>query len=360
MAESLNSCDQCSRRKIRCSRIIPTCEQCLKVNRQCTYSLNRPVGRPRHHRSISASKKSTKASTAAPQRSELIPILPLGMPPGSGLYKENGQSREQNCYSPEAPTESNDMNNNVTDLDLLPPIFDDVQHLEQNPDHKSSDTYTSMLSPYEALDFFSSVSNTVSQNVTPPSSIFKVSTDSQVPGLGCEIGPQTHNFTRYRSPSPESPPASCECLDRVTSCVCEQLRLGSRYRTKDSASWNACVAKCLSAVRESNRVLCIMLTCDQPHRDADMAVAMSLFLYIKDLLLNEFKFDGDEQDLTCERPALADELRRMRIAFLKVVNMWDLSLPLAHLFRGEGEIEVCLRRQLQLLREQIQAVIPSG
>lgn len=42
-----NACDQCHRRKLRCSRHEPTCERCQKQQHVCTYSLSRPVGRPR-------------------------------------------------------------------------------------------------------------------------------------------------------------------------------------------------------------------------------------------------------------------------------------------------------------------------
>ncbi|KAL3417344.1 hypothetical protein PVAG01_11344 [Phlyctema vagabunda] len=42
-----NACDQCHRRKLRCSRHEPACDGCQKQQRLCTYSLSRPVGRPR-------------------------------------------------------------------------------------------------------------------------------------------------------------------------------------------------------------------------------------------------------------------------------------------------------------------------
>ncbi|KAK6849301.1 hypothetical protein PG995_013134 [Apiospora arundinis] len=43
----VNVCDQCYRRKLGCSRAKPTCDRCQHAGRQCTYSLNRPAGRPR-------------------------------------------------------------------------------------------------------------------------------------------------------------------------------------------------------------------------------------------------------------------------------------------------------------------------
>lgn len=42
-----NVCDQCYRRKLSCSRGIPLCERCQQSGQQCTYSVIRPVGRPK-------------------------------------------------------------------------------------------------------------------------------------------------------------------------------------------------------------------------------------------------------------------------------------------------------------------------
>ncbi|KAF6821710.1 hypothetical protein CMUS01_11368 [Colletotrichum musicola] len=42
-----SACDQCHRRKLRCSRQKPACERFHFSSLQCTYSLSRPVGRPK-------------------------------------------------------------------------------------------------------------------------------------------------------------------------------------------------------------------------------------------------------------------------------------------------------------------------
>ncbi|KAK8122638.1 hypothetical protein PG984_011308 [Apiospora sp. TS-2023a] len=47
----VNVCDQCYRRKLGCSRAKPACDRCHQAGRQCTYSLNRPAGRPRRSNS---------------------------------------------------------------------------------------------------------------------------------------------------------------------------------------------------------------------------------------------------------------------------------------------------------------------
>jgi len=44
---STNACDQCSRRKIACSKEVPRCQRCADDGRMCTYSVHRSVGRPR-------------------------------------------------------------------------------------------------------------------------------------------------------------------------------------------------------------------------------------------------------------------------------------------------------------------------
>ncbi|EJT75581.1 hypothetical protein GGTG_05514 [Gaeumannomyces tritici R3-111a-1] len=55
--QQVSACDQCHRRKLRCSREKPACGRCHFSGRQCTYSLSRPAGRPR--RSLSGKPESS-------------------------------------------------------------------------------------------------------------------------------------------------------------------------------------------------------------------------------------------------------------------------------------------------------------
>ncbi|KAE8155342.1 hypothetical protein BDV25DRAFT_942 [Aspergillus avenaceus] len=54
------SCDLCRAKKVRCSGEYPTCSRCLTSRRQCVYSLQMPMGRPKMQRTMAKPPRSRR------------------------------------------------------------------------------------------------------------------------------------------------------------------------------------------------------------------------------------------------------------------------------------------------------------
>ncbi|KAM0418610.1 hypothetical protein ACHAPT_012413 [Fusarium lateritium] len=64
--KSLNACDPCRQRKIKCSGDQPTCRHCGRLGLQCVYSQAKRIGRPRRRPSTTVTPPSRSGNTGSP------------------------------------------------------------------------------------------------------------------------------------------------------------------------------------------------------------------------------------------------------------------------------------------------------
>lgn len=90
--QQTSACDQCHRRKLRCSRQKPACERCHFSNLQCTYSLSRPVGRPKRLAPSIAKSSSMRSDDYDRPRNGEASCLSVDIPDFNFFNEESSKS----------------------------------------------------------------------------------------------------------------------------------------------------------------------------------------------------------------------------------------------------------------------------
>ncbi|KAJ2968190.1 hypothetical protein NQ176_g9301 [Zarea fungicola] len=136
------ACDECRSRKLACSKEADGCSRCRREGIACYYSPQKPMGRPRKHRSAEASHNDRTATSSSRRRHVATPMQRSNSA-GSSAASTGPEIHSFQLNSTATPPSFMDQNFDFLDqnigspdiafLDLLPGYYPDTSVLPPQP-----------------------------------------------------------------------------------------------------------------------------------------------------------------------------------------------------------------------------------